>query len=211
MDPQITKVVLMVCILLLSAAYSSLETFSKGGDLQGRQMMPYLLDKMLSIIMLITHSWLEYRTCDRTLLQWTEDRSSKVNNYRCSKSEKNTEKGWINTAYQAVTMEREATLLFQINDFFLSIFFIYETEVVGLCNQSVLDKYCTMLYDLQVKILHILCSSHRQLFCKRNELTSTETNAQEFLFNDEIDNKIRREFLEVILYKQAHFPHSMKK
>lgn len=51
-------------------------------------------------------------------------------------------------------MEREATLLFQINDFFLSIFFIYKTEVVGLCNQSVLDKYCTMLYDLQVKILH---------------------------------------------------------
>lgn len=118
MDPQITKIVFMVCILLLSAAYSSLETFSKGGDLQGRQMMPYLLDEMLSMIMLIIHSWLEYRTCDRTLLQWTEDRSSKVNNYRCSKSEKNTEKGWINTAYQAVTMEREATLLFQINDFF---------------------------------------------------------------------------------------------
>lgn len=68
-----------------------------------------------------------------------------------------------------------------------------------------------MLYDLQVKILHILCSIHLQLFCKRNELTLTETKSQEFLFNDEIDNKIRREFLEVILHKQAHFPHSMKK
>lgn len=104
-------------------------------------------------------------------------------------------------------MEREATLLFQINDFFLSIFFIYETEVVGLCNQSVLDKYCTMLYDLQVKILHILCSIHLQLFCKRNELTSNETKSQEFLFNDEdIHNKIRREFLEVILHKKPIFP-----
>lgn len=204
MDPQITKVVLMVCILLLSAAYSSLETFSKGGDLQGRQMMPYLLDEMLSIIMLIIHSWLEYRTCDRTLLQWTEDRSSKVTIINVRNLKKKPEKGWINTAYQAVTMEREATLLFQINDFFLSIFFIYETEVVGLCNQSVLDKYCTMLYDLQVKILHILCSIHRQLFCKRNELT--ETKSQEFLFNDEIDNKIRREFLEVILHKKPIFP-----
>lgn len=108
-------------------------------------------------------------------------------------------------------MEREATLLFQINDFFLSIFFIYKTEVVGLCNQSVLDKYCTMLYDLQVKILHILCSIHRQLFCKRNELTSTETKSQEFLFNDEIDNKIRREVFRSNIAQKAHFPHSMKK
>lgn len=139
--------------------------------------------------------------------QKTEVRKSTITDARNLK--KKTEKGWINTAYQEVTMEREATLLFQINDFFLSIFFIYKTEVVGLCNQSVLDKYCTMLYDLQVKILHILCSIHRQLFCKRNELT--ETKSQEFLFNDEIDNKIRREFLEVILHKQAHFPHSMKK
>lgn len=89
--------------------------------------------------------------------QKTEVRKSTITDARNLKQK--TEKGWINTAYQAVTMEREATLLFQINDFFLSIFFIYKTEVVGLCNQSVLDKYCTMLYDLRQNSPHFMFHS----------------------------------------------------